>query len=493
MPELDQEMDDGPMAAVSFSTVLQNGDRGRRAWIPRRIPRLTFDQVRNCRARPRWRPAKITHGAARDVATQRSAIRPQCTTPAGDAGNRVRVRIQSVVGRCWWRTCLRSRRGSTPCASLAPIGTPAHPQPRRHRCGETPLVGACPKAHGADRQVAALNGQLWHDSAVRVRESSGSIVQAAAAAGVAWLIADSLFPNQQAVFAPFSAIVALVGSRGGRGKRAVRMLFGVAVGVALGELTVATLGHGAWQIAATAGVAMLLVSPLIIDPLALTHSGVAAAIVVATGSQTGYIRFVDALIGAVIALLMTQVLFSPRPVPLLSRTATDVLGPIAVALREIGGGLAGRDPEPLRAAVAGLQDAHQPLATFIETRGLSRNIARRTLRGRRQAGRLACLDGRLDGLVALYTSTAALARLAERSVERDLPLPERLSGVVAALADGADVLVDDPENRAAQADSSIAEIAELTDDGTQDRVTLLVETVREVGRDLAQVAGADIG
>jgi uncharacterized membrane protein YgaE (UPF0421/DUF939 family) len=54
------------------------------------------------------------------------------------------------------------------------------------------------------------------------------VVQAAAAAGLAWLLARTLLDQPQAVFAPFVAIVVLLGGRGGRARRALQVVAGVA-------------------------------------------------------------------------------------------------------------------------------------------------------------------------------------------------------------------------------------------------------------------------
>ncbi len=327
---------------------------------------------------------------------------------------------------------------------------------------------------------------------VQLRAKLAQVTEAALAAGLAWGVAHMLFPNHEATFAPFSAIVALGGGRGGRGARALLMLIGVLVGVGVGEVTVDTVGSGSWQVGLAAGVAMLLVSPLLVDSLALIQAGVAAGIVVATHSQAaGYTRFLDALIGAAIALLMTQVLFTPNPMRLLSKAATPALSAIAEALGDVARGLSERDSGALEDTIQRLRAAHRPLAAFTDTQLLSRGMARRTVRGRCHGAELATLDHRLDGISALYTSAAALARGAQPLIERRVEVPEDVAAAVAALADATSALAekpdgDDARRRAAQC---AAEAERLQAPDADPATTLLLEEVRQAGTELTRIAG----
>src|SRR5690242_6449858 len=82
----------------------------------------------------------------------------------------------------------------------------------------------------------------------RWRAKSWQIGQCAIAAGIAWLVAADLLGHQTPFFAPVAAVVALGTSYGQRLRRVAEVTVGVAVGVALGDLLVAALGSGWWQI-----------------------------------------------------------------------------------------------------------------------------------------------------------------------------------------------------------------------------------------------------
>jgi hypothetical protein len=82
------------------------------------------------------------------------------------------------------------------------------------------------------------------------------IAQCALAAGAAWLIASDLLGHQTPFFAPIAAVVSLGTSYGQRLRRVAEVTFGVAIGVLLGDLIVAQLGSGWWQLSLIVALAM---------------------------------------------------------------------------------------------------------------------------------------------------------------------------------------------------------------------------------------------
>src|SRR5689334_21148010 len=78
----------------------------------------------------------------------------------------------------------------------------------------------------------------------RVVADAGPLLQGTAAATAAWLIAEYLIDHPAPFFAPVAAVVALNASLGERGRKALGLVQGVIVGIALGELTLVTLGAG---------------------------------------------------------------------------------------------------------------------------------------------------------------------------------------------------------------------------------------------------------
>ena len=83
----------------------------------------------------------------------------------------------------------------------------------------------------------------------RVRHAARAVLQATLAATVAWLIATELVGHDAPFFAPVSAMITLGLTQGQRGRRAVEVVLGVTLGIAIADLLVILLGTGAWQLA----------------------------------------------------------------------------------------------------------------------------------------------------------------------------------------------------------------------------------------------------
>jgi uncharacterized membrane protein YgaE (UPF0421/DUF939 family) len=91
---------------------------------------------------------------------------------------------------------------------------------------------------------------------------TGPLAQAAAAATVAWVIALRIGDHGAPFFAPIAAVVALSFGRGERGRNALRLVFGVCIGIVVGELTVVVLGSGWEGLALAMFVALVIVQAL---------------------------------------------------------------------------------------------------------------------------------------------------------------------------------------------------------------------------------------
>src|SRR5699024_7169704 len=81
------------------------------------------------------------------------------------------------------------------------------------------------------------------------------ILQCGLAAGVAWLIAHDVVGHERPFFAPVAAAIALGTGMGRRLRRGDEPVFGVIVGVGLGDLLIAQIGSGAreWPDACAGG------------------------------------------------------------------------------------------------------------------------------------------------------------------------------------------------------------------------------------------------
>ena len=121
-------------------------------------------------------------------------------------------------------------------------------------------------------------------------------------------------------FAPIAAVVGLNAVLGRRGSNAVRLLIGAVVGIVTGELAVFLFGGGVGPLALATFTAMVVARLVDRQPIVVAQAAVGAILVTAFGdTAAGLDRLVDALIGAAVALVFSQLLFSPDPLRLLRR------------------------------------------------------------------------------------------------------------------------------------------------------------------------------
>ncbi len=115
-----------------------------------------------------------------------------------------------------------------------------------------------------------------HEAVQRLRDVLWAIVQASAAAGLAWYIAHDLLGHWDPFFAPVTAAVCLSASNLFHAQRAVQNVSGVALGILLGAAVQALLGTGWFGIGVavfvTLCVAVLLGRGLIGDGLTFATS-----------------------------------------------------------------------------------------------------------------------------------------------------------------------------------------------------------------------------
>jgi len=104
-----------------------------------------------------------------------------------------------------------------------------------------------------ERAVATLRDRLRRVSAI-----GGLALQAGLAAALSWLLAHDILNVSQPVFAPISAVSTLAASVGQRLRRTVELIIGVSVGVLVGDLLLAVLGTGWWQLALIVVLAVLV-------------------------------------------------------------------------------------------------------------------------------------------------------------------------------------------------------------------------------------------
>jgi uncharacterized membrane protein YgaE (UPF0421/DUF939 family) len=239
------------------------------------------------------------------------------------------------------------------------------------------------------------------------------LIQATAAATLAWLIAKDVFAHEDPFFAPIAAVIALNTSLGERGLNALRLLFGVMVGIAAGELTIAVLGAGYGRLALATFAAMAVAYALGGARIMIAQAAAGAILTVAASSgEAGWQRLSDAVIGAGVALVFTQFLFSPEPVALMRRAERAVLLHVAAGLRSLVTALERHDEASEREAMDSLGEARDHLTELARTRRASRRVVRHSLAWRSRMGRVVRESENAGQLDLLIGSCLILARTA---------------------------------------------------------------------------------
>jgi uncharacterized membrane protein YgaE (UPF0421/DUF939 family) len=321
------------------------------------------------------------------------------------------------------------------------------------------------------------------------------ILQGTAAATAAWLLAKYVFDHPQPFFAPVAALIALNTSVGERGLNAVRLLQGVILGIVVGEVILVTLAGGSGSMALAILAATALARALGGTRIVIAQAAVGAILTVALGdAEAGVERLSDALIGVGVALVFSQLLFSPEPVALVRRAEAPVLGRMAHGLGLTAGALEHDDDELAERAIAALRELPEDVTELRRMVRAGSRVARRTLvwRGRRPLVVHENEDaGHLD---LLGSSCLLLARLA-------LPLSSSERGVlktsVRGLADVLDELahdLGDHETRQRAADQALEVVNAVSgaDAPAGSALAAAVTGVRLVATDMMAFAGVDL-
>ena len=168
------------------------------------------------------------------------------------------------------------------------------------------------------------------------------IVQCGLGAATAWWVASSVLHHTRPFFAPVTAMISLGMSFGQRLRRVTEVMIGVAVGVFVGDVFVHFFGSGFWQIVVVVVLAMSVAALLGAGMLLITQAGVQSVIVttLVAGSGQAFTRWLDAVVGGVVALLFTLVapaapLRKPRQqAALVVHEIGEILADTARSLRE---------------------------------------------------------------------------------------------------------------------------------------------------------------
>jgi uncharacterized membrane protein YgaE (UPF0421/DUF939 family) len=290
-----------------------------------------------------------------------------------------------------------------------------------------------------DRVVAA-----WQERVRRVRAIGGLALQAGLAAGLSWFVAHSLLQVSQPVFAPISAVSTLAASVGQRLRRTVELIIGVTVGVFIGDLLLLVIGTGWWQLALIVVLAIVVALFLAGSAAVVIQAG-ATAVLIATLSPTirdlEIPRFVDALVGGGVALLVTAVLLPLNPLRVLNRAARPALDLLVAQLDATAEALAERDAARARTARGELRRSAGQLKGFVEaTQGAREASTLSPVYWHQRHGPVGRYAQAAEPIDRAVRNSGTLIRRSVTLIEDGEPVPESLPRAVADLAEAVRVL-----------------------------------------------------
>lgn len=175
----------------------------------------------------------------------------------------------------------------------------------------------------------------------RLRDAGLPVLQCAIAAGVAFLLAREVLGHPLPFFAPIACVLVLGISQSNRLRRSVELAVGVSLGVAVGDLIVAVIGTGWWQISVVVALALLIALMFDAGVLLLNQAAVSAVLVATLqppGTAGAFSRWGDTLVGCAVGLLVAAFLPS-HPLTGARRGIDALLEELEVALHGIADAL----------------------------------------------------------------------------------------------------------------------------------------------------------
>ncbi|MFC4020009.1 aromatic acid exporter family protein [Micromonospora sp. GCM10011542] len=273
----------------------------------------------------------------------------------------------------------------------------------------------------------------------RLRRDWRPVVEATLAATVAWLLATRLVGHPEPFFAPAAALIVLGQARGQRVRRAVEVVLGVAAGVLVADLVVQALGRGStWTVFTVILLTVLLAVAFGATGVTLVQAAVSALYLVVVAPPDGTLvpfRFVDALIGGAVALLISLLVDARHPLAPLISEVRHTFDDLAELLGGIADALDRRDETAALAALARARGMDARVDGLREGVLAAGEALRLHVRRRRHIGRLRSVDGSIRQLDYAVRNVRVLARAGVTLVRLPTPAPSDLCAALRSLAE----------------------------------------------------------
>ncbi len=347
-------------------------------------------------------------------------------------------------------------------------------------------------------EAAERSRVSWGTRVERLRLAWRSIFQASVSAGIAWWIATELLGHPQPFFAPVSAIITLGITVGQRGRRAAEVALGVALGIAVADLLVLQIGTGTAQLAL---VVMLATSAAIFlgsGQMLATQAAVSAALVATLQPPTdgvSFARFLDALVGGGVALVINALVLPARPLDLMRRASAPLLDELAAVLEDVAVAVERRDQELAVASLERARAIDELADRFVEAVDVSRETTRYAPPRRRARGMVESYADAAARIDLAVRNVRVLARGTIRALSLDENVPPEIAGALRELAAAVRALpgvLDDPGAADAVRDPAVRAAAQATlvlESTGNMSVSVIVGQIRSTAADLVAATG----
>jgi hypothetical protein len=339
----------------------------------------------------------------------------------------------------------------------------------------------------------------FDNGAARLRASAWAVAQSAAAASLAFFVARVFLGHERPFFAPVAAVICLSITLGSRPRRAFELVFGVALGLMVADLLVLVIGTGTLQIAAVVLLAMAVAVFFAGGTILVNQAAVSAILVVVLQPPDAVFsanRFLDALVGGAIALLISY-LFPADPERLVERAAAPVLDELSALLAEIAAVLKTGDPERAERALLRAREMDDRVGDLNEVLKAGHETARLSPTRRRSLRHLELYASAGSRIELAVINARVLARGAANATRRGdgipPPLPEAvldLSRSVKALSAFLDES-DGPSEARRHALDAARRATEVLEERHELAISVLVGQVRSAAVDLLRSTGMD--
>ena len=334
----------------------------------------------------------------------------------------------------------------------------------------------------------------------RLQVAWRSVLQAGVAAGVAWVIATEVFGHDRPFFAPVAAIITLGLTISERGRRAFEIVIGVALGIAVGDLLVLWIGVGAAQLSLVVMLATGLAIFLGSGQMLATQAAVSAALVATLQPPTEGVtfdRFVDALAGGTVALIVNALVLPADPVAMVREPLRALVSELAATLDDVAMAILERDRKQAERALLRARAIDELTAELADGIDVSRETTRYAPPRRRLRSRVERYADAATQLDLAVRNVRVLARGTIRAVRLDENVPPEVADAVRDLASAVRAMaeaIERPDRAESVREPALRAAATATrvlEDTGNLSVSVIVGQVRSTATDLLAGSGME--